>query len=192
MTTYLDGKLLIAPPKMTDWRFAKSVLYVWKHDITGAGGIIVNKKVTAPSFDNICAEGNIHRTTKTNPPIYYGGPVMTNLVGCLHTLDYRLPTTNVTPHQIGFTLDKQIIDDIAMDRGPKQFLLTMGVSSWNAGQLDDEIESLPPRQKTGSWLNLDYDKDIVFGPKVQTLWNDCVEQCVINATQKITKKVFKI
>ena len=51
---YLDGKLLVAPPKMTDWRFAKSVVYIWKHDVSGAGGIIVNKKVSAPSFENIC------------------------------------------------------------------------------------------------------------------------------------------
>ena len=57
--TYLDGKLLIAPPKMTDWRFAKSVVYIWKHDVSGAGGIIVNKKVSAPSFDNICREGGM-------------------------------------------------------------------------------------------------------------------------------------
>tara|TARA_B100000424_G_C22803348_1_gene430781 strand:+ start:156 stop:731 length:576 start_codon:yes stop_codon:yes gene_type:complete len=189
--TYLDGKLLIAPPKMTDWRFAKSVVYIWKHDVSGAGGIIVNKKVSAPSFDNICREGGIHRTTKVSPPIYYGGPVMTNLVGCLHSLDYRLPTTNVTPHKVGFTLDKQIIDDIARDRGPNRYLLTMGIASWNAGQLDEEIKSLPPRLKTGSWLHLNYDDAIVFGPKTETLWNDCVGQCIMNATKKITNKVFK-
>ena len=70
-------------------------------------------------------------------------------------------------------------------------MLTMGISSWNAGQLDEEIQSLPPRQKTGSWLHLNYDDAIVFGPKTETLWNDCVGQCIMNATKKITNKVFK-
>ena len=50
MSTYLDGKLLVAPPKMKDWRFARSVVYIFKHDVSGAGGIIVNKKVSVPKI----------------------------------------------------------------------------------------------------------------------------------------------
>ena len=50
MTTYLDGKILISPPKMRDWRFAKSLVYIWKHDVSGAGGVIVNKKVNTATI----------------------------------------------------------------------------------------------------------------------------------------------
>ena len=39
-----QGKLLIAPPRLPDWRFQKSVVYMWKHDIGGASGVIINKK----------------------------------------------------------------------------------------------------------------------------------------------------
>ena len=39
-----QGKLLIAPPRLPDWRFQKSVIYMWKHDIGGASGVIINKK----------------------------------------------------------------------------------------------------------------------------------------------------
>ena len=32
----VQGQLLIAPPKLPDWRFGKSIVYMWKHDIGGA------------------------------------------------------------------------------------------------------------------------------------------------------------
>lgn len=191
MSTYLDGKLLVAPPKMKDWRFARSVVYIFKHDVGGAGGIIVNKKVSVPTFDTVCKTGHIKKDPSVNPTIFYGGPVMTNLIGCLHTLDYRIGTTNVSTSNVGFTLDKSIIEDIAVGKGPKKFLLTMGISSWEAGQLESEIDALPPRQKTGSWLSINYDKEIVFGPKLQSLWSDCVLRCVENTTKDFTNKVFK-
>tara|TARA_B100002019_G_scaffold123772_1_gene106539 strand:+ start:1070 stop:1606 length:537 start_codon:yes stop_codon:yes gene_type:complete len=176
---------------MKDWRFARSVVYIWKHDVSGAGGVIVNKKVSAPNFTNVCTEGKIKRLPNINPPLFYGGPVMTNLVGCLHSLDYRIGTTHVTNDKIGFTLDKTVIEDIARGKGPRKYLLTMGISSWHAGQLEEELESLPPRTKSGSWLHLDYSDDIVFGPKLDTLWQDCVMQCVSNTTKSLTDKVFK-
>ena len=191
MDKYLTNKCIIAPPKMKDWRFARSVVYIWKHDVSGAGGVIVNKKVSAPNFTNVCNEGKIKRLPNINPPLFYGGPVMTNLVGCLHSLDYRIGTTHVTNDKIGFTLDKTVIEDIARGKGPRKYLLTMGISSWHPGQLEEELESLPPREKSGSWLHIDYQDDIVFGPKLDTLWQDCVMQCVSNTTKSLTDKVFK-
>ena len=191
MTNYLDGKILISPPKMRDWRFAKSLVYIWKHDVSGAGGVIVNKKVNTPSFDTVCLQGKIKKNPDVNPPIFYGGPVMTNLVGCLHSLDYKLATTNSDMNKIGFTLDKTIIEDIAVGKGPSKYILTVGFSSWGAGQLETELESAPPRPKTGSWLILDYDIEILFGPKLNTQWQDALANCVAKTTKNLTDKVFK-
>lgn len=191
MQKYFAHSLLVAPPRMQDWRFAKSIVYLWKHDNTGAGGVIVNKKVNAPTFDNICAEGNIKKIPTVNPPIFYGGPVMTNMVGCLHSLDYKLQATNVSNNTVGYTLDKKILYDIAKGTGPKKYILTMGMSAWDAGQLEAEIESLPPRSKTGSWLKVDYNDEIVFGPKLESLWQDCVATCIAKKTRSITDKIFK-
>ena len=39
--TDTQGKFLVAPPNMPDWRFQKTVIYMWKHDISGAGGVII-------------------------------------------------------------------------------------------------------------------------------------------------------
>jgi|TARA_A100001391_G_scaffold29189_1_gene15698 putative transcriptional regulator len=191
MKTYTDGKILIAPPRMTDWRFAKSLIYIWKHDVGGASGTILNKRVQAPTFSQICEEGGVKRNEGVNPPIFYGGPLMTNLVGCLHSLDYKIPATIKAHNDLGFTFDKKIIEDIAIGEGPQKYLLSIGFSSWTAGQLEEEFEAAPPRRPTSSWLVMDYDPTVIFGPKMQDLWDSCVAQCIEKTTKSITNKFFK-
>ena len=39
-----QGKLLIAPPNMPDPRFRKTVVYIWRHDVSGAAGVVINKR----------------------------------------------------------------------------------------------------------------------------------------------------
>ena len=188
----LHGKILIAPPKLPDWRFTKSVLYMWKHDVSGAGGIILNKVCNTPSFEMVCKDGNIHRNPKINPTIYYGGPVLTNLLGCLHSTDYKITTTNPAKNSVGYTLDKKILEDIAQSKGPKNYLITMGMASWMAGQLESEIDAMPPRSSAFSWLVLDYDPKIVFGPKPKNLWEICVQKAIEEKSKEIVDKAFKI
>ena len=97
--TDVQGKLLIAPPNLPDWRFQKSVIYMWKHNVAGASGIIINKKCDNPKFEQVCREGNIHRNPEINPHIFYGGPVLTNLIGCLHSIDYKKNRKEFTIHE---------------------------------------------------------------------------------------------
>ena len=116
---------------------------------------------------------------------------MTNLVGCLHSLDYNIPATVKCQNNLGFTFDKKIIEDIAINKGPQNYLLTIGFSSWTAGQLEEEFDATPPRRPTSSWLIMDYDPTIIFGPKMQDLWDSCVAQCIQKTTKSITNKFFK-
>ena len=96
--TDTQGKFLVAPPNMPDCRFQKPVIYMWKHDISGAGGVIINKKCNHPDFKHICQEGKLERLENINPPIYYGGPILNNLIGVLHTKDFqKLIITNLLP-----------------------------------------------------------------------------------------------
>ena len=79
-----QGKLLVAPPNMPDWRFQKSVVYIWRHDVSGAAGVIINKRCEKPTFMHVCQEGGISRNQQVQPPVYYGGPVLNNIIGVLH------------------------------------------------------------------------------------------------------------
>lgn len=190
--TDTQGHLLIAPPNMPDWRFQKSVVYVWRHDVSGAAGVIINKKCNHPDFDHVCTEGKIKKTVPDKIPVYYGGPVLTNILGVLHSLDFRLGSSNNAGGQsLAFTLDRKILEVIAQGGGPKKRLITMGLANWEAGQLENELDPVPPRPKSLSWLILPYDEKIVFTDKPEEMWEHCVNLAVSNKTAEITSKIFK-
>lgn len=191
MSTYYEGKLLVAPPSMRDWRFKNSVVYLWKHDEAGATGVIINKQLSSPNFHDICEEGGIEIGEGIDAPIYYGGPVSLQMVGCLHTLDYRMAHTNTFDTELGFTLDRRCITDIARGRGPANYIITMGMASWAPGQLETEIEALPPRSKHESWLVMDFDPNIVWHSHQREMWNACVNIAVQEQSLNYVDRFFK-
>jgi putative transcriptional regulator len=190
MNEYYDGKLLVAPPAMRDWRFKNTVVYVYKHDVSGASGVILNKPLSAPNFQSICKEGNILLGEGIDTPIFYGGPIAMGVVGCLHSLDYTIASTNNNT-ELGFTLDKKIISDIARGHGPSQYIVTMGIATWEAGQLETEIEALPPRSKKESWLVMDFDPNIVWNSTTPGMWNACVNIALAEQSKQYVDKFFK-
>jgi len=189
-----QGKLLVAPPNMPDPRFAKTVIYIWRHDVSGAAGVMINKKCQQPDFRHVCNEGMIHRLPTVNHPVYYGGPIMNNVIGVLHSTDYTLKSTNtLISDDVGFTLDRKILEDIARGKAPNNMMITMGMANWNAGQLEEELEH--PYNPAMSWLVLDYDEKLVFGQehgdRADDIWKECVTLAITNKTQEITSKIFK-
>ena len=193
-----QGKILVAPPSMPDPRFRKTVVYIWRHDVSGAAGVILNKRCKKPTFKHVCEESGLSRKETVNPPVHWGGPVLNNIVGVLHSTDFVLPSTNTltamgTDGPIGFTLDRQMLEIIAGGKGPLNRLVTLGMANWDSGQLEEELEH--PRNPAMSWLILDYDEKIVFGQleddKPDELWEECVSKAVRKKTQEITEKVFK-
>ena len=199
-TSMIDtqGKLLVAPPSMPDPRFAKTVVYIWRHDVSGAAGVMINKRCEKPTFKHVCEESKLPRKETSNPPVHYGGPILNNIVGVLHSTDFVLPSTNTLTAMgddgpIGFTLDRKMLEIIAGGKGPLNRLVTLGMANWETGQLEEELEH--PRNPAMSWLVLDYDEKIVFGQlaedKPDEIWEECVSKAVRNKTQEITAKVFK-
>jgi len=189
-----QGKLLIAPPNMPDPRFRKTVVYIWRHDVSGAAGVVINKKCQQPDFKHICNEGLVHRLPKVNHPVYYGGPILTNVVGVLHSTDFVLNSTNeLIDSKVGFTLDRKMLEVIARGDGPKNKLITLGMANWTTGQLEEELEH--PRNPAMSWLIMDYDEKFVFGQldddKADDLWERSVSEAIRAKTREITSKVFK-
>jgi len=191
MSEYFDGKLLVAPPKMHDWRFAKSVVYVWKHDVAGAAGIIINRPLINPTFEAVCEETGIPHNPAIQPVLYYGGPVMQNMVGILHTMDYEIETTNSVRNGLGFTLDRRIVEDLAQGRAPANFIVTMGMASWEPGQLEQEIAAEYPRSEEDSWLVMDYQHQLAFHNNVKDIWEMALNMAIEQKTNQFTSRIFK-
>ena len=190
-----QGKLLIAPPGMPDPRFRKTVVYMWRHDVSGAAGVVINKRCQQPTFKDVCQEGGIKRKPNVQLPVYYGGPILNNVVGVLHSTEYRLASTNtISTGNIGFTLDSKILEDIAQGGGPLNRIVTLGMANWNSSQLEEELEH--PHNPAMSWLVLDYDEKLVFGQledsKPDDIWEECLSRAVRHKTAEITSKIFKV
>jgi len=120
--------------------------------------------------------------------------VLNNVVGVLHSTEYRLPSTNtLIEGTVGFTLDSKVLTDIAQKKGPLNKMVTLGMCNWASSQLEEEIEH--PHAPQMSWLMLDYDEKLVFGQladsKPDDIWEDCVSRAVKNKTAEITSRLFK-
>jgi len=112
----------------------------------------------------------------------------------LHSTEYTLSSTNtLVEGDVGFTLDRKILEEIARGNGPKNMMITLGMANWTAGQLEEEMEH--PHNPAMSWLVMDYDEKMVFGQldddRSEDIWEDCVSQAIKLKTQEITSKIFK-
>src|SRR5262245_40711917 len=94
---YLDGQLLIAMPRMSDKRFARSVIYMCAHTADGAMGLIVNQRAPHISFSELLGQLSIgggddapegRQIDAIDVDVHVGGPVETGRGFVLHSSDY--------------------------------------------------------------------------------------------------------
>ena len=169
--SFLEGKLLIALPGMTDERFAQTVIYMCAHSAKGAMGIVINKPIPGLSFAEVLKQLQI----ETKPvigefPILYGGPVETGRGFVLHSGDYEgSDSTLPVSEDISLTATLDILRALAEGRGPKQALFALGYAGWAPGQVETEF------QRNG-WLHCNADPSLVFGVDPEAKWRTALQR----------------
>jgi putative transcriptional regulator len=167
MTTSLKGKLLIAMPGMEDSLFSKSVVFLCAHGPEGAMGLIINKPMPGLNFMELADRLDLDKATPDTlrhleqTAILSGGPVEQHRGFVLHSADYVGDDSSleVAGHfKLTATID--ILQDMALSRGPKRCLLALGYSGWSPGQLENEILH-------NGWLHCDVDAELLFS----TAWD---------------------
>ena len=161
-----QGKLLLATPKMQDFRFEKAVILICSHNASGAMGIILNKPTLDLKFDDVLNQLEIDtKLSDLKPKIYFGGPVEFGRGFVIHSPDYDVPNVSIRiKEQYYLTASMEILRDIAEGKGPKDSLLALGYSGWGPGQLENELFA-------DSWLLCDSDNDLVFSLRSECKWN---------------------
>ena len=86
---------------------------------------------------------------------HIGGPLNQNNGFILHSQDYKSQNTIKVTKDVNLTCSTEIITDIAINKGPKKFFISLGYSGWGPGQLEDEI-------KQNSWINISEELDLLF------------------------------
>lgn len=161
---YLTGQLLIAMPGMEDQRFAQSVIYMCAHTDEGAMGIVLNKPLRKPSFEDLLRQLDV---TPVPPArriqLCQGGPVDNARGFVLHTADWTGDGSLRVDERIALTASLDVLKAIAEGAGPREGLLALGYASWGPGQLDQEMQQ-------NVWLSAPAGQELVFDTAHDTKW----------------------
>ncbi len=161
---YLTGQLLIAMPVMADPRFAQSVIYVCAHTPDGAMGLVLNRPITKPSFDDLLRQLEIEPV----PParrvrLCAGGPVDNARGFVLHTADWTGEGSLKVNEELALTASLDVLKAIAEGGGPREGILALGYAGWGPGQLEAEIQQ-------NAWLSVPAQETLVFDEGHDTKW----------------------
>lgn len=155
----LENQFLIAMPHLQDPYFNGSVTYMWKQGPDGALGIVINQ----PS--EICMS-DLMRELKISVPedqqdrmddelVLTGGPVENNKGFILHEhgpeWEYTVPITD----EISISMSRDILEDIAIGKGPERYLVALGCAGWEPGQLEQEVSD-------NVWLTVPANSELLF------------------------------
>jgi putative transcriptional regulator len=164
----LAGQLLVAAPSMGDPRFYQTVIMLVRHDRTGAMGIVVNRPLQErPLAALLEALGERADAAAGNVRIFAGGPVQPELGFVLHSAEYlRADTLEIDGH-VAMTSSREILRDIAANRGPKQSLVAFGYAGWAPEQLEGELMQ-------GVWFTAPADAKLIFEEERERVWENAV------------------
>lgn len=161
---FLTGQLLVAAPSMPDPRFAETVIFMVRHDSTGAMGIVVNRPVgVAALADLLKSTGQDATGVEGDIMVRTGGPVGQELGFLLHSTDYKTEGTIQVTDRIAMSGRPEVLADVAKGKGPRRVLLAFGYAGWSPGQLESEMMD-------GSWVTAPADDAIVFDDADATKW----------------------
>ena len=89
-------------------------------------------------------------------PVHLGGPVEQQRGFVLHSSEYKVGEGSIKVNRdFSLTATVDVLQDMALGKGPRRSLLALGYSGWSPGQLENEI-------KHNGWLHCDATHDLVF------------------------------
>ena len=156
----LTNQFLIATPDMQDERFHRAVILICEHNEHGALGININQPSDV-QFDEILESLQIDEDSLFKPEqlVYEGGPVNTQCGFILHQSDkpaeLEFESSIQVSNTINLSTSKDIIRAIANNQFKQNWLMSLGCSTWDAGQLEQEVAD-------HAWLIAASKDDLVF------------------------------
>lgn len=160
----LKGQLLVAMPTLMDPNFHKTVTCICAHDDTGALGIVINRQDVSLAGKDLFSELKIsYSPLAESIPVHIGGPVHINELFILHgpPFDWKGCLQITANLAMSNTID--ILESIAMGRGPEHFIISLGCAGWGGGQLEYEL-------KENTWITSELYEEALFEWTVDERW----------------------
>jgi len=160
----LTGRLLVATDALRDPRFARTVIYLVRHDAEGAFGLVVNLPIAEVPFERALRPLGLEVPPGSGDVrVHYGGPVQERRGFVLHTPDWAGESTIVVDGRFAVTEDPKVLQAMARGTGPRRALFLLGYAGWAPGQLDVEVA-------TGAWGVAPADERLVFDEDPKQKW----------------------
>jgi len=169
----LQHHFLIAMPALQDPLFRRAVIYICEYNDEGAMGIIINKPL-----ENLKVEGVLEKL-KINPesrapdirldkPVFLGGPLAEDRGFILHTPPAKFASSIRISDNTVITTSRDVLETLGTDAQPTDVLVALGYSSWEKGQLEQEILD-------NAWLTAPADKNILFKTPIADRWREAAK-----------------
>jgi putative transcriptional regulator len=159
----LQGHFLIATSKMSDPRFAQTVVFVCAHNEDGAMGLIIIQPIEGFTLADLYASIDRKPPGGKLPPLYMGGPVEVASAFFLCSAEYEAKSFLTISSTVTLTRDPSILDDLANGDGPRYFIHALGYAGWGVGQLENELT-------VDGWLIMPGDDDVLFHTPDELKW----------------------
>ena len=170
----LQGKLLVATPKLNKTMWAETVIYLVDHDVrSGAVGFVLNRLSNTPV--NSLMDAFKYKHADFPEIIHMGGPLKERNIHMLHSGDWYSASTAPVTQEISWSYDDFMLEKMAGFDTPRDWTVFAGYSAWQRSQLEQEIVD-------GSWLVVDTNPAIVFATDRSYLYDlavDCAGQQMI-------------
>jgi putative transcriptional regulator len=155
------GIFLLSSPRLQDPNFLHTVVFLISYGKEGASGLIINRPTEISLAQAI---PDLEGTEKLSKPVYFGGPVNTNLMLVLLRSDSSLEGARKVLGNIYFTASRKILTDALGKPDPdKKVRVYAGYSGWAPMQLDAEFVR-------GDWVTMDADPGAVFAEEPSKIW----------------------
>lgn len=157
----LNNQFLIAMPQLKDSFFENSVIYIWQHTDEGAIGMAVNLLLPI-ELDELLEQMGIEdkRPAGASQFVLSGGPVEPHKGFILHDGSAQMDFESTLPLENGLflTSSRDILEAIAVNQGPDEFLVVLGCSGWGPGQLEQELAE-------NSWFTCPATRELIFSTR---------------------------
>ena len=153
----LFNEFLVAKSHMPDSRFKETVIVMLSHNQEGAVGLVVNKPIETLSISKLFIGNNLNppeNILKKEITLYWGGPVEPENIFFIHSSDYKSKDFILSNQNFTITRAPEVLFDIAVNKGPKNYLILAGIAVWQPGQLDFEIVQGDWYKKLNSYIPL--------------------------------------
>jgi putative transcriptional regulator len=160
----LTNQYLLATPNIQDPLFASSIVYMCEHSSEGSMGVVINH-LADQTLQNIFEQLEIECNDQAilNTHVFIGGPVQLQQGLVLHTPRGDWDKTMRVGDEIYLTSSRDILEAIAENKGPQEFLVLLGFSGWSAGQLEKELQE-------NSWLTAKASPTITYNQDIDQKW----------------------